>query len=76
MNETSHPGRPQNTPNRPGAAGMEPIGLGGGGAVALGLFVTAAVGSALLAGGVALALARLGVAVDNWFKRRERRSLR
>ncbi len=54
---------------------MEPIGLCGGGAVALALFLTAVVGSALLAGGVALALARLGVAVDARFKRRSQREL-
>lgn len=52
---------------------MEPIGLCGGGAVALALFLTAVVGSALLAGGVALALGRLGMAVDARFKRRSQR---
>lgn len=49
---------------------MEPIGLCGGGAVALVLFLIAVVGAALLAGGIALALAKLGVTVDAWFKRR------
>ena len=43
---------------------MEPIGLCGGGLVALILFLVAAVGSAALAGVVALALAKLGVTVD------------
>ncbi len=51
---------------------MEPIGLCGGGAVALALVLVAVVGSALLAGGVAVALARLGMAVDAWLKRRGR----
>jgi archaellum component FlaG (FlaF/FlaG flagellin family) len=43
---------------------MEPIGLCGGGLVALILFLVAAVGSATLAGAIALALAKLGVTVD------------
>lgn len=51
---------------------MEPIGLCGGGAVALALFLVAVVGSAVLAGGIALALAKLGVTVDAWYKRRGR----
>lgn len=51
---------------------MEPIGLCGGGAVALALFLVAVIGSAVLAGGVALALAKLGVTVDAWYKRRGR----
>lgn len=47
---------------------MEPIGICGGGVVALFLFLIAVVGVALLAGGIALALAKLGVAIDAWFK--------
>ncbi len=43
---------------------MEPIGLCGGGLVACLLFLVAVVGSAALAGGIALALAKLGVTVD------------
>ena len=43
---------------------MEPIGLCGGGLVALILFLVAAVGSAALAGAIAIALAKLGVTVD------------
>lgn len=49
---------------------MEPIGLCGGGAVALVLFLVAVVGSALVAGGIALVLAKLGVSVDARLKRR------
>lgn len=47
---------------------MEPIGLCGGGLVALILFLVAVVGSAALAGGIALALAKLGVTIDARFK--------
>ena len=43
---------------------MQPIGFCGGGLVALILFLVAVVGSAALAGVVALALAKLGVTVD------------
>lgn len=50
---------------------MEPIGLCGGGLVALMIFLVAVVGSALLAGGIALALAKLGVSVDAWCKSRQ-----
>ena len=43
---------------------MEPIGICGGGLVALFLFLVAIFGSAILAGGIAIALAKLGVTVD------------
>lgn len=52
---------------------MEPIGLCGGGMVALALFLIAGVGAAVLAGGIALALAKLGVSVDARFGRKKRR---
>ena len=42
--------------------------------VALALFLVAVVGSALLAGGIALVLAKLGVSVDAWFGRKKRRA--
>lgn len=47
---------------------MEPVGLCGGGLVACLLFMVAVVGSAALAGGIALVLAKLGVTVDRRFK--------
>lgn len=47
---------------------MEPIGLCGGGLVACLLFLVAVVGSAALAGGIALALAKLGVTIDRRFQ--------
>ena len=43
---------------------MEPIGICGGGLVALLIFLVAIFGSAILAGGIAVALAKLGVTVD------------
>ncbi len=52
---------------------MEPIGLCGGGMVALALFLLAGVGAAVLAGGIALALAKLGVSVDARLGRKKRR---
>ncbi len=53
---------------------MEPIGLCGGGLVACLLFFVAVVGSATLAGGIALALAKLGVSVDARFKPKTRQA--
>lgn len=47
---------------------MQPIGICGGGFVALLIFLIAAVGSALLAGGIVLLLAKIGVTVDAWLK--------
>ncbi len=47
---------------------MEPIGLCGGGLVALVLFLIAVVGVALLAGGLVLFLAKIGVSVDKRLK--------
>lgn len=47
---------------------MEPVGLCGGGLVALILFLVAAVGSAVLAGAIAIALAKLGLTVDTRLK--------
>ncbi len=41
--------------------------------VALALFLIAGVGAAVLAGGIALALAKLGVSVDARFGRKKRR---
>lgn len=43
---------------------MEPIGLCGGGLVALLIFLILIVGAALLAGGIVLTLAKIGMAVD------------
>ncbi len=48
---------------------MEPIGLCGGGLAAVGLLCVAVVGAAVVAGGIALALARLGVLVDSLVKK-------
>ncbi len=45
---------------------MEPIGLCGGGLVALALILVAIIGVALLGGGVVLFLAKLGALVDAW----------
>ncbi len=53
---------------------MEPVGLCGGGLVACLLFLVAVVGSAALAGGIALALAKLGVTVDRRLKPKTRQS--
>lgn len=47
---------------------MEPIGLCGGGLVALALILVAIIGVALLGGGVVLFIARLGAWVDAWRK--------
>jgi hypothetical protein len=47
---------------------MEPIGICGGGFVALLIFLVAIVGVALLAGAVVLLLAKVGVTVDAWLK--------
>ena len=41
--------------------------------VALALFLIAGVGAAVLAGGIALVLAKLGVSVDAWVGRKKRR---
>jgi len=45
---------------------MEPIGLCGGGLVALALILVAIIGVALLGGGVVLVIAKLGALVDVW----------
>jgi hypothetical protein len=47
---------------------MEPIGLCGGGLVGLVIVLVLVVGAALFGGGLALALAKLGVIVDAWLK--------
>ncbi len=47
---------------------MEPIGICGGGLVALLIFVVAIVGVAVFAGAIVLVLAKIGVTVDEWLK--------
>lgn len=47
---------------------MEPIGICGGGLVALALCLIAIVGLAIVGGGIVLLLVKLGVIVDAWSK--------
>lgn len=48
---------------------MEPIGICGGGFVALLIFLVAILGTGLLAGAIVLLLAKIGVTVDGWLSR-------